>query len=77
MRDEALFSGRVPPKLTLHHTLFFALAYSLVCGGLMVGAARFELATPCTPCRCAPGLRHAPFRFPTQDSGLPKHPDLY
>ena len=26
----------------------------------MVGAARFELATPCTPCRCAPGLRHAP-----------------
>ena len=28
----------------------------------MVGAARFELATPCTPCRCATGLRYAPPR---------------
>ena len=27
---------------------------------LLVGAARFELAAPCTPCRCATGLRHAP-----------------
>ena len=27
---------------------------------VMVGAVRFELTTPCTPCRCAPGLRHAP-----------------
>ncbi len=26
----------------------------------MVGAARFELATPCTPCRYATGLRYAP-----------------
>ena len=27
---------------------------------MLVGAARFELAAPCTPCRCATGLRHAP-----------------
>src|SRR5436190_513336 len=26
----------------------------------MVGATRFELATPCTPCRCATRLRYAP-----------------
>ena len=26
----------------------------------MVGAARFERAAPCTPCRCATWLRHAP-----------------
>ena len=26
----------------------------------MVGAPRFELGTPCTPCRCATGLRYAP-----------------
>ena len=33
----------------------------------MVGAARFELATPCTPCRCATGLRYAP---PRQFQGI-------
>ncbi len=26
----------------------------------MVGAAGFELATPCTPCKCATRLRYAP-----------------
>src|SRR5512140_2369922 len=26
----------------------------------MVGARRFELPTPCTPCRCATKLRYAP-----------------
>ena len=26
----------------------------------MVGAIGFEPTTPCTPCRCATGLRHAP-----------------
>src|SRR5579884_3096087 len=26
----------------------------------MVGAPRFELGTPCTPCKCATRLRHAP-----------------
>ena len=26
----------------------------------MVGASGFEPPTPCTPCRCATGLRHAP-----------------
>src|SRR5258708_29591195 len=29
---------------------------------LMVGAARFELATTCTPCRYATSLRYAPPR---------------
>ncbi len=27
---------------------------------LLVGKTRFELATPCTPCKCATGLRHFP-----------------
>jgi hypothetical protein len=27
---------------------------------LLVGTARFELATPCTPCKCATRLRHVP-----------------
>ena len=26
----------------------------------VVGAKGFEPSTPCTPCRCATGLRHAP-----------------
>ena len=26
----------------------------------LVGAAGFELATPCTPCKCATRLRYAP-----------------
>jgi hypothetical protein len=26
----------------------------------LVGTARFELATPCTPCKCATRLRHVP-----------------
>ena len=30
---------------------------------LMVGAAGFELATPCTPCKCATRLRYAPTRL--------------
>ena len=28
--------------------------------GRVVGAAGFELATPCTPCKCATRLRYAP-----------------
>src|SRR5574340_1272132 len=27
---------------------------------LLVGARRFELPTPCTPCKCATRLRYAP-----------------
>ena len=27
---------------------------------LLVGTTRFELATPCTPCKCATGLRYVP-----------------
>ena len=30
------------------------------CLKLLVGAAGFELATPCTPCKCATRLRYAP-----------------
>src|SRR4029077_13583326 len=29
----------------------------------LVGAPRFELGTPCTPCKCATRLRHAPIDF--------------
>src|SRR5262244_3982313 len=29
----------------------------------LVGAPRFELGTPCTPCKCATRLRHAPTRL--------------
>ena len=28
--------------------------------GKMVGVTRFELATPCTPCKCATRLRYTP-----------------
>ena len=28
----------------------------------MVGTARFELATPCTPSKCATRLRHVPMK---------------
>ena len=27
---------------------------------VLVGVARFELATPCTPCKCATRLRYTP-----------------
>ena len=33
--------------------------YFSICS-TMVGARRFELPTPCTPCRCATRLRYAP-----------------
>src|SRR5260370_31705122 len=36
----------------------------------MVGAPRFELGTPCTPCKCATRLRHAPTRLFFFDSRL-------
>src|SRR5579863_319867 len=32
----------------------------LRCSERLVGAPRFELGTPCTPCKCATRLRHAP-----------------
>ena len=34
----------------------------LICNPLffMVGVAGFELATPCTPCKCATRLRYTP-----------------
>ena len=34
------------------------LSLPYLCG--LVGAAGFELATPCTPCKCATRLRYAP-----------------
>gem|GEM_PF-4792989 len=37
---------------------------TLSCGLLwLVGMTRFELATPCTPCKCATGLRYIPMFF--------------
>ena len=41
--------------------LAFARAFELE----LVGTTRFELATPCTPCKCATGLRYVP-----KNSGL-------
>ncbi len=35
-------------------------AYAVSQGVRMVGASGFEPPTPCTPCRCATGLRYAP-----------------
>ncbi len=35
-------------------------AASLDASSIVVGARRFELPTPCTPCRCATRLRYAP-----------------
>ncbi len=32
----------------------------LLISNSVVGAAGFELATPCTPCKCATRLRYAP-----------------
>ncbi len=34
--------------------------FSLTALELLVGTAGFELATPCTPCKCATRLRYAP-----------------
>ena len=46
----------------------------------MVGAARFELATPYTPCRCPTGLGHAPTRRlyhePDPPLGTPAGPPM-
>ena len=30
--------------------------------GILVGTVGFEPTTPCTPCKCATKLRHAPIR---------------
>ncbi len=58
--DAAGFSA----TLKLENLLIYSavLSYSLAakCLILMVGAAGFELATPCTPCKCATRLRYAP-----------------
>ena len=32
-------------------------------GFFLVGMARFELTTPCTPCKCATGLRYIPIFY--------------
>src|SRR6516225_7235623 len=46
----------VPPKWdhSWDHRSFLTLSE------ILVGAPRFELGTPCTPCKCATRLRHAP-----------------
>ncbi len=41
--------------------MLYQLSYSR-----MVGAARFERATPCSQSRCATGLRYAPEAVATQ-----------
>ena len=34
---------------------------------LLVGTARFELATPCTPSKCATRLRYVPTEFAVEN----------
>ena len=46
-------------RLTLYQ-LSYSRKYKLI----MVGAAGFEPAAPCSQGRCATGLRHAPLYFP-------------
>ncbi len=36
----------------------------------MVGTARFELATPCTPSKCATRLRYVPMESAAQDDSV-------
>ena len=36
----------------------------------MVGTARFELATPCTPSKCATRLRYVPMESAAEDGSL-------
>ena len=36
----------------------------------LVGTARFELATPCTPSKCATRLRYVPTRYAAEDGNV-------
>ena len=45
----------------LTHRIYFRPIHSLY--PPLVGTTRFELATPCTPCKCATGLRYVPKRI--------------
>ncbi len=36
----------------------------------MVGTARFELATPCTPSKCATRLRYVPMESAVEDDSV-------
>ena len=36
----------------------------------VVGTPRFELGTPCTPCKCATRLRHVPPDLPKTRDGV-------
>ena len=55
----------------------YSVYRQLVCvDPVLVGTTRFELATPCTPCKCATGLRYVPKTrrayAPTVSAGMPK-----
>ncbi len=53
-----------PPRIGIHSNrgvlVWPDVLKSRVVLSRLVGATRFELATPCTPCKCATRLRHAP-----------------
>src|SRR5690348_16540280 len=61
----------MPPFVALRHpagsfrNLATELATTafLIAPKSLIGAPRFELGTPCTPCKCATRLRHAPNRL--------------
>jgi pimeloyl-ACP methyl ester carboxylesterase len=40
----------------------------------LVGTTRFELATPCTPCKCATGLRYVPKKESVRGAKVRKKP---
>ena len=55
----------------------------LVCfDTVLVGTTRFELATPCTPCKCATGLRYVPKKLvalqrPAPPTGMAKVTEIF
>jgi hypothetical protein len=75
-RDYYMISGGWPQKKPIAVARLFGFFYvcslklrldslhkkspTLRVGLFLVGMARFELTTPCTPCKCATGLRYIP-----------------
>src|SRR5690349_4349392 len=65
-QDDFLTTTTLPP--TIHadiwgkHHISRNHAVGVGYSGYLVGTARFELATPCTPSKCATRLRHVPTR---------------
>ncbi len=50
----------MPNRLELTKKPAIRLNKAETAGSSLVGTAGFEPTTPCTPCKCATGLRHVP-----------------